>query len=246
MDNRAVSNTLGYVLLFAVVFASIAAVGTAGVESLTATRDATMAMNAEHTMTGIASAVDDVHDANVSRTSRVRLGSGSLEVGEQTTINVDVGTDGSVDLTQSTRSIVYRTDNTRIVYVAGAIFRMQQEGQVVVHRPDYLLSGSGTILSLPATTSLNPGTVVSGTNARVFLNRKLGSATVVTGSGTDVAIEFQTPSNRQARLWYQALDDEFSGGCGGSPPTGSTVTCTQGSSSRVVVRTTVTDFELGS
>lgn len=242
MDNRAVSNTLGYVLLFAVVFASIAAVGTAGVDSLTAVRDGTVSVNAENTMTGIASAVEDVHRENVSRTSRVRLGGGSLAAGETTTITVDV--DGSTEIDDlETRPIVYQTGNTRIAYVAGAVFRLEQEGEVTVREPDHRIAADGTVLSLPVTNPSSAGSSVSGSNAEVVLKRSMGTESLAQGSSS-VEITIEAPNNRQATLWYTSLEDEFGDNCGGSAPTGSTLTCSQ--SSPGIVRTTVTEFELAS
>lgn len=239
MNDRAVSNVLGYVLLFAVVLSSIIVVGTVGVDQLTDARDGTTALNAEFTMTGVASAVDDVHRENVSRTSRVGLGGGSLEAGEQTTIKVDIGDDGSFELSDQTQSIVYRTGNTQIVYVAGAVFRMEEEGEVVVREPDYRVESDSAIIPIPLTEAESPGSAVSGSNAQIRLARA-GSMDLKTGSN-DVGIKFVTPNNDQALLWYSVLKERHGFNCDGGPPTGDTVDCSH-SASDVLVRMTTTRF----
>lgn len=239
MRNRGVSNVLGYVLLFAIVLSSITLVGTVGVGQLTEARDSTLAMNAEHSMTGVASAVDDVHSDNVSRTSRLRLGSGSLKAGDATEVTVSI--DGSqVAPPFTAEPIVFETGDTRILYVLGAVFRLEERGETVVSAPNYGIDSDSAVVPIPLTSAWESGDAVSGSNAQVRLNRS--DARKPDSGGSSVRLELDTPRNRQAQLWYSILKERYGFNCG-SPPGGDTVDCTH-SASNVLVRTTTTQFEL--
>lgn len=259
MHNRAVSNTLGYVLLFAVVITSLTVVGTVGVGSLEDARDGTLLMNAEQSMQGLTSAQEDLHREGVPRrTSQIRLSRGSLESGEETDIRVDIDSDVSYEFdtsvpsgSPSPRAIQYRSDGTRIVSVAGAVFRLQESGAVVVKEPNFVFRSDATIIPVINTTTADPETSMSGSGVGVILTRTGGTLVHESSVSGNIEIEIVAPTERQAELWHDVLNDDMNPPPGLTDPcsvTGDTVTCTHApnSGSTVIVRSTDIRYEMNS
>lgn len=252
MHNRAVSNTLGYVLLFAVVITSLTVVGTVGVGSLEDARDGTLLMNAEQSMQGVASAAGDVHREDVSRTSRVRIRRGSLQPGDETTITVRVldSSDGSTTtVTKTFKPIVYRSKDVRVVYEGGAVIRQQDGGSVAIREPSYVLSQDRAIVPVVGTTPNSESSEsVSGSNAQVHLSRLDSQVKQPTtlDSGDEITVQVDT-SGRRTGAWNEILESVSGPGCLMSGPASgpAEVTCTINSDdTAVVVRSITIGFRL--
>lgn len=234
MRERAVSNTLGFIVIFSLVLFSLVLVSTAGLGGLQDTRDATMSLNAEQSMESLGNAIEDVHRENESRrTASMRLGRGTLETGEETEITVTNGTDG---FTQTIDPIVYRLDDTKIAYEGSAIVREQEQGARTLRPPSFVLTDDEAIIPVVNTTSAASGSV-GGTTAQVRL-RRTGSETKVldVDASEDVEIVVETTVLR-AQAWERTLEDldpssdicTVSGG-------GTTVTCTKDVDGTLVTR----------
>src|SRR6056297_760530 len=120
---RAVSDTLGFVLVFGLVLSTVSVVYVGGFDVLTDARDTQQFANTERAL--------DVLDANVEdlavrgaprRTTEVLLANGDLSFGPPVTFNVTAN--GTNYYAATIRPVVYRADDgDELVYANGALFR---------------------------------------------------------------------------------------------------------------------------
>lgn len=243
MDSRAVSNTLGFVLLFSIILFSIGVVATAGVDSIEGVRDATMSNNAGQSFQTLARDVEDVHREQVSaRTVSMRLGQGSLRRGEPTTISVDVNDNGTSEINETFTPLVYEIDDTRLVYESGAVIREENGGAVMVREPGWAFESDRIILPVVATS--NDGSQsVSGSNAQIYLRRAASDPPIVE-TGSDVAVEIDSTERRE-EIWYKWLDESTVVSCSSTHPVECTVTMSGSSTATktALVRFVAVEFE---
>ncbi|WP_225334686.1 DUF7289 family protein [Halomicrobium urmianum] len=212
MTDRAQSDTLGFVLLFTVLIASLGVVATAGVGTLESGRDVATSQNVEQSMIELAGAGTDVHRENVSvRTARMGLGNGQLEAGEETEIAVEV--DGSPADVGGTRidglavqPITYSLDGRAVTYEGTAVVRHQDGGSVLVREPDFHFDPDGGVVAVPVvnTTLVGDADSVGGGNAEVRLLRG-DASTRITDSATSFTLTVDPPADR-VDAWKTALE----------------------------------------
>lgn len=255
MTDRAQSNTLGFVLLFTVVLASLGVVATAGVDTLQSGRDVATSQNVEQSMVELAGAGTDVHRENVStRTVRMRLGNGQLQVGDETQITVEVGgghptVGGQTIDGVGVDPITYSLDGHQVSYEETAVVRQQDGGSVLVREPDFHLDPAGGVITVPVvnTTQVGDAASVGGGQAEVRLLRGEAGTRIVDGAGT-FTLTVDPPADRVG-AWKTALQStaESSGSCGVSVGgSGDTVSydCSGLSDTTIVLRYVSVNFEL--
>lgn len=238
--DRAVSNTLGFVIIFSIVLFSLALVSTAGLSGLQDTRDATMSRNAELSMLDVASAIEDVHrKGETRRTAGMRLGRGRLQPGDQVTINVSITETGGGPVPGSPWSIpidpiVYQLEKTMISYEGTAVVREQAEGASSVREPAMIFNDDGAIVPLVATDAPENPTAIGSSTAQVRLRRSGANVYVIDETNpVNVTIGVNTTDHR-ADVWHDVLSEKVNGGCDVGQET---VTCTQtGVDGPVIVR----------
>ena len=233
-DRRAVSNTLGFVLLFGVVFFSIVAVNTVGLGALEEGRDTTIAQNAGLSMESMSDVIDDLREENTTaRLSVLRGGGGTLSPGKDTSIKVTIDDSGAagpnVVYDRTFTSIVYRLEGTEIVYEAGAVIRTQENGGgVLVDGPSFEMTDDAVFLPIVSTTSAD-GSSVGGSTVTTYLEKTDSILQRHRPSHRgDVIFEIQTTAQR-APVWERTMEARINAG---DPCTvsGGTVTCTSSSS----------------
>ncbi|WP_248897568.1 DUF7289 family protein [Haloplanus halobius] len=146
--NRAQSETVGFVLVFALIAVSTGVVYVAGTSSLDDARTAEELNNMERAFDVLAENIGEVsRDRAPSRTTELRLGNGDIELGAP--VNITVTTNVSaIPVTIHTRPIVYRLDDTEIVYTSGAVLRSDRGATAIRSEPDWVVSERQTILPL--------------------------------------------------------------------------------------------------
>jgi hypothetical protein len=240
MNDRAVSNVLGFILLFAVIFASLTATATLGMDALGSARDTAVTMNAEASMEGLAGSLDDINHNNVSaRTATFRMGSGTLEPAEPVDVAVDIA--GSTVVDATFRPIRYRFQDTELVYSLGGVFRTQESGERVVRAPSFVLENDAVILPLLVTEADDPNRGVGGSTSVVYAQRTGNDLEHVPDSGGPaVTMEIDT-TERRAGLWEAAVDPCTDSG-------GGTVVCDPltNTGTTVIVRQTDVTYEFNS
>jgi hypothetical protein len=206
---RAVSDTLGFVLVFGIVISTVAVVYVGGFDALTGARDAQQFGNTERAF--------DVLDANVedlamrgapSRTTEVLVSNGALEFGDPVSFNVTTGSDYYAT---TVRPLVYRADDgSALVYSNGALFRQYDEGAVMFDEPR-VASGNRTFVPYVVTRASGSG--VSTDNARRLLVRtRVTDREVRAFEDVNAELVVTTP---RAAAWERYLEDELDAACTG-------------------------------
>lgn len=255
MTDRAQSNTLGFILLFSVLLASLGVVATAGVDTLESGRDVATSQNVEQSMVELAGAGTDVHRENVSvRTARMRLGNGQLRAGEETEITVEVGgnlaTVGGTQVDGVTlQPITYGLDGRQVTYEGTAVVRQQDGGSVLVREPDFHLDPDGGVVVVPVVNTTSVGDIdsVGGGNAEVRLLRGGANTTVIDGASS-FTLTVDPPAAR-VDAWETALEStaESSTDCSVDTPSDTVVyDCSSlgPDEPTIVLRLVTVEFEL--
>lgn len=203
MSERAVSEVLSFVLVFALILSAIALVSVGGVGSLEDARDNEQMDNAERAFDVLADNMADLHQRGApSRATEVNLKDAQLLTGDNVTMTVTVDdTGGSQIFSESwkIRPIVYDgNDERQIVYTAGAVFRTSRDGGLRVRDPPLVFTDRHVLITVvgvnrPTVESYGESTVLVRTNHRnvdtEFENRasEVGEVCIdVTGSRSDL------------------------------------------------------------
>lgn len=208
-DSRAVSEVIGFAIVFAIIILSVVMVSVAGFQGLDASRDAERVNNAQRGLDIFADNVDDVTRGGVpSRTTELRVSDADVALDEATTITVSVtptggGTTRTAPLVD--RTLVYDagTDST-VVYASGAVLRSDRNGAVLIRDPGFLVSENETVVTLvqlrPADSS---GVGGSGT---VHLRVTGDESTVITGTTPhDVTVTVSSPDVAAWERYFESL-----------------------------------------
>jgi len=149
VDNRAVSEVLGFVLVFSLVLTMVIVITAAGVPALESAKDTQQRQNAMTAMDILADNIEDVYARGApSRATEIDLHDAQLETGDHVRLNVtlnntDAGT--SQSKVWITRPIVYEgRSDTSIVYEAGGLYLVQDDGAVTRQRPPFVVEQSGS------------------------------------------------------------------------------------------------------
>lgn len=165
MDDRAVSEVVGFVLTFSLVTMTIAIVFTAGFGGLQDAQQAEQVNNVERAFDVLDTNVQEVgrHGAP-SRATEMRLSGGRLGFGDPTTVVIKVtDQEGNVQTTTiETRPLVYANGDTEIAYELGAIVRTDGGGSVMLTDPGYILNDNRSVVPLLITTKPSDQTAISG------------------------------------------------------------------------------------
>ncbi|WP_318569833.1 DUF7289 family protein [Salinigranum marinum] len=176
-SDRAVSDTLGFVFIFALVLSIVGLTFTLGYGGLQDTRDFERLNNAERAFDVMGDNFDDmVRRGAPSRATEVKVADAQLRMVEPTRVNVSVtNASGATDSYRfDVEPIVYETADGRIVYVNGAIFREDAGGAVVVRHSEFILNQSRVLLPVVTTRQGGETASVGGTTTVLVRARRPG------------------------------------------------------------------------
>jgi hypothetical protein len=200
--DRGVSETVGFVLVFALIASTIAVTFTIGLGGL---EDAQLAERDNNVERAFDVLHDNVHDLSrdgvPSRATGIQLGGGELTFADDSTYRIN-GT--GIDQNSST-ALVYRgAGETEIRYEHGAVIRSDGEGSVMLKEPDVLF-GETTLIGLVRLSSV--GTEGVGGDGTVLVRTSRGdrNATEVAGN---VTIRIEGPT---ADAWNRYFTDQRAG-----------------------------------
>lgn len=207
---RAVSEVLGYILIFSMVLMAIAFVSVSGFASLENARDTEQNNNAQRAFDVLSNNIEDVYRRGApSRATELSLGGAQLYVDDPVTMRVFV--DGSQEVETSLRPLVFQArDGVEFVYEAGAVFRTQRDGGFVVRNPPLRLNDDRMIFSVVRTKSPHVQSI-GGPAVLVRTGARGREVAVRTSSDPDVTIEIDG-SPRQD-LWQRYFEDELQMDC---------------------------------
>jgi FlaG/FlaF family flagellin (archaellin) len=240
-SDRAVSDVVAFVLVFALVITAVGLVTTIGFGSLQEVAQSEQAKSAEIAFDAVAETVADVERGTAPvRSSEVSLSDGSMSVVEGATIEVRVRnaseTFGSTDYTytRTTGGIEYRSEDTRFTYESGTVYRGGAEGAVLRASPSMTCEGDTAVVSLVSVTVDGSAGVAGGSTTAVSraTNRSVLYSSARHPNTEAVRVTVASPGQ-------EAWNEYFADAAGWSGSSG-TYTC---SADRVFVRLTVVDVE---
>lgn len=237
---RAQSETIGFVLVFALIAASTGIVYVAGFQTLDDARTAEELRNMERAFDVLDDSIDDVARRGApSRSTEVRLGNGDLAFGDKTRINVTTNVSSeSVEI--STQPIVYRLGGTEIVYVSDAVMRTDRGDSVVRSDPAVVATDRRVVLPLIDVDAAGTRTGVGGdTTALVRAQSKSPPRTLSVDPDAGRVTVTVTVESSRTTVWRR-LFQRHGFSCG---PAGATVSCSTDTDELHVVWTTASvDF----
>lgn len=233
-DSRAVSDTLAFVLTFAIIITSVGLVYGVGFTSLNDIKDGQQSLNAQQTFGELGENINDIRDGGPkARSKQIELRGGTLTI--DTTSQIIIEVNGSTVYDRPLGTLKYSVDQTNTLgYEGGASFGKYQESSVMESKPG-ISCGAGseantTIISLVVLEADSSSVGSSGTveitaveknETLIYPNQVASNPDVDNVSVTITDSPFQ-----------EAWEREFDGG--------NTFTC---NTERVFVRVTIIGIE---
>jgi hypothetical protein len=238
MGDRAVSEVIGYILVFSFVLIAVSLVTVGGMTALQSVQDAQQTENAVTAMDILSDNIKDVYARGApSRATEINLNNGNLAMDSGIDLSMTLRDTGGVATPKSKswtiRPIVYTgPTDTQIIYEAGATYRVEQEGSVSIEDPPFIVEGTASgdpeRIHIPVVaTQISESASVGGSTALVRTGTEATStpqmwhynADNTVGSYDELELQVDSPRHE---LWSAYLTDEgFS--CSTS---GTVVTCT--------------------
>ncbi|WP_266077465.1 DUF7289 family protein [Haladaptatus caseinilyticus] len=250
MNDRAASETVGFVLAFVLVTATIGAVYATGIEGLHDAQRFEQVNNAERAFDVLADNVADVHREGVpSRATELRLGGATLDYRDPVTIRVQVNETGpstrNATYVMNTNPLVYSgVEDSELVYVGGAVFRSSNGGSVMRREPGYVFDDERVVIPFLITYPRGDTDSISGDSTVLIVAYHQSAALdgqFRTGSTADVRTNVTVESPR-AVAWKRYFERKGLTAIDGDATDGSVTY--QLVTDRVVVPETVVEFEL--
>lgn len=253
MNDRAVSETMGFVFAFALVTATVASVYTFGMAGLQDAQRDEQVNNAQRAFDVLADNLADVHRGDApSRATEISLAGATLSIGEPIAITVEaVNTSDPMDnatVSMHPRPIVYSgIQDTTIVYVAGAVIRTDRDAGLMGVEPGFVVTERNALIPFVHTYP-SGGTTSLGGRATVLVvahqqNSKLAQQLVTgTAAGDPDARVNVTVESPRAEAWERYFESEGFVAVDGDPSDG--VVTYQFVTDRVFVSETGIEVEL--
>ena len=219
MADRAVSDVLGYVLVFSLIVSTLGVVYTTGLGGLDDVRQSEKISNAERAFDVLDANTDDlVRGKAHTRATEIKLEGATLGFEDPAVVNVSAG-DGQF-YRGVMRPIYFtgETDETRVVYENGAVFRQDATTAVIRNHPDFTF-GETTVVPLVITRTRDTGRSGSG---RILVRTEVADRSVekfpVDGGNATISI-----TSPRADAWAEHIGAASEGDC---TVANDTATCT--------------------
>jgi hypothetical protein len=215
MSDRAVSEVISYVLVFGLIVSAVGIISVSGLSTLQDVRNDEQIANAERAFDIMSDNIEDIHRRGApSRATEISLGEAELATGSNMTMRIEVDDtdDGSFNVDDSyernIRPIIYRGEEEReLVYEAGAVFRTNRDGGIIVEEPPLLIDEQRVQIPI---IGLNRPQAQSLGGSTVLVRTQLQDRSVEyedTGDNVEeIRIEI-TDSNHED-LWVEYLESE--------------------------------------
>jgi hypothetical protein len=152
MNDRAVSEVISYVLVFSLIIATIGIVSVVGFAGLEDRRNAEQVDNTERAFDVFSYNMEDSYERGApSRATEMRLSGGTLLYGDRVNITVEES-GGGQNVTARPRPLIYTSDDTSIVYTAGAIIRTDRGSARMMDGPPFYFDADRIMLPLIETS----------------------------------------------------------------------------------------------
>lgn len=190
MDDRAVSELVGYTIIFGMVVLISSSIVVIGTSTLADSRDRERVNNAEAAFEILAENIEEhATDRAVGRSTEIRVTDAALYFGAEEDFYVTVTPEGEEEQVylMTGEPIVYESSHdSRVVYSNGAVFRETDRESRMIEEPSFRIDDEKVVL---------PHITISGTDRRLSISE---SRTVL------VRTEQRTP-----RFYRDSAHDEY-------------------------------------
>lgn len=213
MTDRGVSETLGFVLVFAIITGTIAIVYATGITGLKDAQQDEKVENVGRAFDVLADNLEDIHRQGASsRATEMRLAGGTLHTGKAVSIRVraERSTNSSINDTYAAtlEPIVYEdADGTKFVYESGAVVREEDEGAAMLSPPEWIVGPNRTVVPLVNTYGSGSGIAGEGT-ALVVAKRATSTLSGPFNGGGGTVIVNVTVTSPRAGAWKSFFEDQ--------------------------------------
>lgn len=226
-DQRAVSDVIAFVLVFSIIITSVGFVYAVGFGALNDLQEGEQEANAERSMSALAVAMEDIlRERSGDRAADISLGGETMAVEEEYQLEVTAEeSSGSTTSETVDGALVYGVgSDTQIVYMAGAVIRVDPDGAVVTRGPSFTCRNDGgrsrALVTAPSIVDAdNEGGLSSDGSIRVEaeISNRLSSTLAYTSAGEDDVEEIRVdvtdaPSSdletRIADAWDRWFDQQ--------------------------------------
>lgn len=216
-DERAVSEILGYILIFSLIVATVGLVSISGLPALDSARESEQLQNAERAFDVLNSNMAEVYErGSPSRATELSASDARVELREPVTFNVSVeDEDGNVTSARAEIApIVFSgLGETEFVYEAGAVIREQRDSSIMLRDPPMKLDDDRLFFTLVETFGDSRQSVGSGTVLvrAASTNREVVLAEVIDASAEQVNVTVSNTARGDA--WAEFFETELGMNC---------------------------------
>ncbi|MFQ3319235.1 MAG: hypothetical protein ACI8UR_002120 [Natronomonas sp.] len=250
MTDRAVTEIVGFILVFSLVLGTVSIVYVGGFAELQDTRDFEKVQNAERAFDVLSTNLRGVAQGDApSRATEIKLSDASLRTGEPTFITIN--TTGMNSSAAATRPITYQpsdSDST-VIYEAGSVIRADGDSAQMVSRPDFVFGPNQTVIRVielrGGKQSVGGDTTTLVRSERRFQEIRHQHQNESQQINVTIRVE---PASGHAEAWRRYLDDALTAAY--DTPThdcsiqGSEVVCTDVMTNSMYFAATGIDIEL--
>jgi hypothetical protein len=206
MADRGVSETIGFVLIFALIVTTLGIVYTTGMAGLTDARDVERVNNAERAFDVLADNIETITQRNApSRATELKLADASLRTAEGDRITVEMS--GQDERVESSGAIRYDSNTgTDILYTNGAVIRDSPSGNVLVHGPHMAVSEERTIIHLTDLSGVGSPSVSGDRTVLLRVDDRNTIITTATDGDHQVTVDVETERPDAWEAHFDSLD----------------------------------------
>lgn len=236
--NRAISDILGYILIFSLIMGSISMVYVSGFGSLQNVRDDERFSNAERAFDVLDTNIDDIVVGHApSRATEIKLADAHIGYADPVTINVSFEDGRGPFVTTYTPIRFAIGDNRELLYSNGAIIRSTGSHSTMIDAPSFIFQDR-VVIPMIETRPYGQGVAGSG---RVLVRTEASKQTInsSTSAGSyNITINITTP---RTNAWERYFEGEIGEEC---EVIDNTVTCPYPSAKAVHIQITKIDVRI--
>jgi hypothetical protein len=209
-DDRAVSEVVGFVMIFALVLGTVSMIYVAGLDGLADTRDAERTQNAERAFDVLANNVQEIgRNEAPNRATEIKLADAQLRFEEERNQTIYEGPADPSNVVASihrSQALVYDSGgDTEIVYEMGAVIRVDGNSSTMQRQPDFVFDEHHTVIRYLET--IGSGSVGGQTTTLVQASETTTDLLYSEDGTNDITVRFRTHPSRVG-AWERYLESE--------------------------------------
>jgi hypothetical protein len=208
MHNRAVSEILGYLLVFSLVIFSVAIVSVGGLAGYQSAEEFERQSNSQKAFDVLHNNLEDIYYQSApSRGTEIDLGKTSLALQDPVVVNVTVKGASRQEFRIESQPIVQDLgEDNELVYEAGAVFQTTRDGGIIRQQPPMILRGDTAHIITPnvraaTARSVGGGTVLIRAQSQ---GQEIRYRNTTRDPTADLTMNITSP---RSDLWYGYLTD---------------------------------------